>query len=354
VSVDPLDLGGRLAQLLATGRRISTYKLATLDALLQHCLENPVSEDASLRVSLHDVAGRVVEAYWPQVRVFGVHGVLRQMQPGRPGAVSLIDTVTKLRQTAEKRGLSTAAQFRAAEPTEWAAVLRKVAVTLARQPILRLQKTGGREPGVAFLYDDSWLSDDVSLRILDAHDWSLELFPGVPSALARLSPMLQPVVQQWWVADVQRLNSADLEIPDLHAFLFDTNRIAVARLAPGLREHQDNRCFYCRGSLSRQVHVDHVLPWSRVAIDGLRNLVLADARCNGDKSATLPAVDHVARALARGEEDLVEVAKPLRWPVETERVIGAARGLYRATSTGSPLWRQPGLYDFWAGQPLPA
>ncbi|MFD0482338.1 HNH endonuclease domain-containing protein [Kineococcus sp. GCM10028916] len=351
--MDPLDLGDRLAQLMATGRRVSTYKLATLDALVQHCLENPVFDDVGLRVPIRDLASRVFEAYWPQVRVFGEHGVLRQNEQSRAGTVTVVDTVRSLRSGAEQRGLFSVAQFKEAAPHEWAATIRRLSITLAQQPLFALQRTGGREPGTAFLYDDSWLSKKTTVSSLDAHDWSITLFAGVPSALARVSPMLQPVLQQWWVDDVQRHNSAELEIPDLRAFLFDANRAGVARLAPGLREFQQNRCFYCKRTLSGAVHVDHVLPWSRVAIDGVRNLVLTDPRCNGDKLATLPVVDHVQDVLARSEVDLQAVAAPLRWPVETERVRNAARGLYRSTGSGSPLWRAPGVYDFHDGTAVP-
>ena len=347
--MDPLDLGARLAQLMATGRRVSTYKLATLDALVQHCLENPVPDDAVLTVPIRDLASRVVEGYWPQVRVFGEHGVLRQNEQARAGTVTIVDTVRSLRSGAEQRGQFSVAQLREASPEEWATTLRRLSITLAQQPLFALQKTGGREPGTAFLYDDSWLSKKATVSTLDAHDWSITLFAGVASALARVSPMLQPVLQQWWVEDVQRHNSAELEIPDLHAFLFEANRTAVARLAPGLREYQQNRCFYCARTLTGTAHVDHVLPWSRVAIDGARNLVLTDPRCNGDKLATLPVLDHVRDVLARSEMDLRAIAAPLRWPVETERVRSAARGLYRSTGVGSPLWRAPGLYDFHDG-----
>ncbi len=238
---------------------------------------------------------------------------------------------------------------RVADHTGWTRTRRSVAQTLAQQPLYALQKTGGRSPGTAFLYDDSWLSKKVTVVELDAHDWSVDLFPGVPTALARVSPLLQPVVQQWWVDDVQRHNAAELDVPDLHAFLFGADRAAVARLAPGLREFQENRCFYCDQRLGTRIHVDHVLPWSRVPLDGVRNLVAVDPRCNGDKLATLPAVQHVRDLLARPEADLQTLAAPLRWPVDTERVRGAATGLYRAATAGSPLWRAPGLYDFFDG-----
>ncbi|WP_380172349.1 HNH endonuclease [Kineococcus sp. DHX-1] len=347
--MDALDLGARLAQLLATGRRVSTYKLATLDALLQHCLENPVGDGEPLRVPIPALAERVVEAYWPQVRVFGEHGVLQQVQHTRAGAVTILSTVRDLQHDAQARQAWTPAQMRLADPRRWSADVDRIALTLARQPVFRLQKTGGRDPGVPFLYDDSWLHDDVSRSALAQHNWCVDLFSGVPTALARVSPLLQPVVQQWWVDDVQRHNAAELDVPDLHAFLFGADRAAVARLAPGLREFQENRCFYCDQRLGTRIHVDHVLPWSRVPLDGVRNLVAVDPRCNGDKLATLPAVQHVHDLLARPEADLQTLAAPLRWPVDTDRVRGAATGLYRAATAGSPLWRAPGLYDFFDG-----
>ncbi|MEW1959552.1 HNH endonuclease [Kineococcus sp. NPDC059986] len=348
--MDALDLGARLAQLLATGRRVSTYKLATLDALLQHCLEHPVGEDDGLRVSIPELAERVVEAYWPQVRVYADLGVLRQNEQSRPGTTTLLERIAQARRAAEGTRNASVAQWRTNDPGTWARTRRSVAHTLAQQPLFALQKTGGRSPGTAFLYDDSWLHKKVSVVDLDAHDWSIDLFPGVPTALARVSPLLQPVLQQWWVDDVQRLNAAALEAPDLHGFLFGADRAAVARLAPGLREFQDGRCFYCAKPSGASVHVDHVLPWSRVPLDGVRNLVAVDPRCNGDKLATLPAVEHVRDLLARPEADLQALAAPLRWPVDTARVRSAATGLYRAAAAGAPLWRGPGVYDLFDGR----
>ena len=340
---DPLEVGARLAELLATGRRVSTYKPAVLSALLQHCLEHPAAPDAVLAVPLEDLADRVVDLYWAQVRTFGAAGVLRQNeQSGR----SIPDRVLELRREAQARGLATWSQLRLAAPQLAGRARREVARVLAQQPLTALQTAGpGRAAGQAFLYDDSWLHKKVTAAELDAHRWSVELRPGVAHALARVAGLLQPVLQQWWVSDVERLNRDVTGAPDLHGFLFGASRAAVARLAPGLVELQAGRCFYCRTRLGADVHVDHVLPWSRVAIDGLANLVAADPRCNGAKSATLPALDHVVAALARPAAPLEELGGALRWPVERPRVAAAARGLYSGSPPGTPLWRAPGVLD---------
>ncbi|WP_369055602.1 HNH endonuclease [Kineococcus terrestris] len=344
-ALDPLDVGARVAGLLATGRRVSTYKLATLSALLQHCLEHPAGPGDTLVVPITDLADRVVELYWTQVRPFGRLGPLRQNEQADRSTRTLLDRVAALRASAAAAGLASPAQARAADPAGWARERREVARTLAQQPLFALQRTGGGDRAEPFLYDDSWLSKKVTTRELDAHGWSVELLPGVAHALARVSGLLQPVVQRWWVVDVQRMNRAELAAPDVEAFLFGADRIDLGPVRAGLRDLQSGTCFYCGAGLGAETHVDHVLPWSRTGIDGLANLVLADPRCNGDKSATLPALHHVSAALHRPPGDLAALAAPLRWPLERERVLGAARTLYRTSPPGTPLWRARGAYD---------
>ena len=76
-------------------------------------------------------------------------------------------------------------------------------------------------------------------------------------------------------------------------------RTALAAVREPFKEAFGPHCFYFAAHLPANNPVDHVLPWSLVGIDGLANLVLACARCNGDKSGALPAVTIVDRVLAR-------------------------------------------------------
>ena len=90
--------------------------------------------------------------------------------------------------------------------------------------------------------------------------------------------------------------------------------------------------------MGSDAHVDHVLPWSRVGIDGLANLVLACPSCNTSKSQLLPERLHVLRALDRGRDPITELAASIDWPVQFDRVVTSARGLYASQPEGSPIW----------------
>jgi hypothetical protein len=71
---DPLLLGQRVVAILETGVRTATYKLATLMALIDHCIENlPDASADMLQVPIPELARRALEIYWRQVRPFDGH-----------------------------------------------------------------------------------------------------------------------------------------------------------------------------------------------------------------------------------------------------------------------------------------
>jgi hypothetical protein len=122
-------------------------------------------------------------------------------------------------------------------------------------PLPRLQKLPGSATNGAFLYDDSFLGEDVSRAHCPCH--------GQP----------------------------------------DRSRPAVV---PGR-----NR-------------------WSR-------QLVLACARCNGDKGGAMPAIGIMDRVLGRDLAVLEQISAELAWPIQRDRVIAAARGLCRGNPR-IPTW----------------
>lgn len=334
-SADPLLLGQRVIAILETGLRTATYKLATLMALLDHCIENlPDSPGATLRVPLVELAHRILDIYWPQVQPFDGHELRQSTQP----RARILIAVTTLRAASGRLTRSVdVARLRA--PTAYEAAIDEVVMCLAQQPLHRLQRLPGSSTSDPFLYDDSFLHDHVSRSTLRKHEDAIELKPGVAHSLARLAGLLKPALEIMWVEDVRRMNKfLDAEVPDVAGHLFGRERTALAAVRAPFKEAFGPHCFYCGVHLPANNPIDHVLPWSLVGIDGLSNLVLACARCNGDKRGALPAVRLVDQVLQRDRQVLEQIATQLQWPTQHERVVAAARGIYRGQPTGLPTW----------------
>lgn len=337
---DPLTLGQQLVAVLEGGHRTATYKLAVMVALLDLAVESvPDDPAAAVPIDIDDLTERVMAQYWTQLRPLDEkqHVILRQSRDGR-GVV--FDRLTALRDacaTARLREVPIESA-KLSVPQAYSTAHQAIKKNLVRYPLKLLQRvgTGAYE---CFLYDDEWLGTDSSRTIVD-HGNRIVLFPGVCHTLARLAPLVKPAFQLAWVDDVRRMNSDVLgDEPDIAAHLFGAERVSLARPAAVLGDHFGNDCFYCNSHLRAERHVDHVLPWSRVGIDGLTNLVLACQSCNLNKSDLLPDPDHVTRALGRGRTVLDDLAGEIRWPSQYDRVASAAHGLYSTQPTTTPIWR---------------
>jgi hypothetical protein len=335
VGNDPLLLGQRLIAVLETGRRTATYKLATLMALIEHCIENlPEQPDDTLRVPLPALAHRVLEIYWQQVRPFEGNELHQST-----GSRARILSAAKELGVASGRATGSVDIARLRAPAAYDRYIDEVVLCLAQQPLHRLQKIPGSSTSDQFLYDDSFLHDHVSRSALRANGDAIELKPGVAQGLARLAGLLRPALEIMWVDDVRRMNKfLGVEVPDVAGHLFGRERTALATVRQPFKDAFGPRCFYCGAHLPANNPIDHVLPWSLVGIDGLSNLVLACARCNGDKSGALPTMGIVGRVLARERDVLEEIASALQWPTQHERVVAAARGIYRGQPAGVPTW----------------
>ncbi|WP_304106564.1 HNH endonuclease [Mycolicibacterium bacteremicum] len=330
-AIDPLLLGQRVVAILETGQRVATYKLASLMALIDHCLENlPEQPSDTLAVPIGALAHRVLDLYWRQVRPFEGHE-LRQSS----GEKERIPRAARTLRSASGAASLSAAMLSA--PTVYESSVVEIGLCLAQQPLYRLQRLpGAHDP---FLYDDSFLHSNVSRRTLRAHGNAIVLNPGVATGLARLAGLLKPALEIMWVDDVRRMNKfLTAEVPDIAGHLFGRDRTALAAVRGPFKEAFGARCFYCDSALPPDNPIDHVLPWSLVGIDGLANLVLACVRCNSDKRHALPAVGLVDQVLGRDQTMLQEIAEAIRWPTEYRRVVAAARGIYGSQPPGIATW----------------
>ncbi|AZG47166.1 HNH endonuclease [Gordonia insulae] len=334
---DPLTLGQKLVAVLESGRRTATYKLAVLMALLDLAVESvPDDLDAAVDVDLDDLTTRVIELYWRQMRPLDGHR-LRQSSDGR-GVI--FDAVANLRSSVTATHRTPSVDLVVAQGSgEYLVAHATVKQTLVRYPLKLLQNLTTTAENERFLYDDSWMGT-ASKRVIADHGNALTLFPGVCVTLARLAPLLKPAFQLAWVDDVRRMNKSVLDDGlDLAHHLFGADRVSLQRAGDALTERFGPTCFYCSASTRSGRHVDHVLPWSRVGIDGLTNLVLACQGCNSSKSDLLPAPEHVGRALDRGRPVLDGLAAEINWPSQYERVVTAGRGLYATQPPSTPVWQ---------------
>lgn len=342
--VDPgqqlVDLGVQLLDLVRNGSRTTTYKPATLlalvDVLAVHADQQGRVPDA---VSLEALGERVVALYWPQVREYdgldrtGV--VLRQISDRQKGSVILRE-VRELYELARGRGIRSPTQAALHLPDEHRSTVRRVTQNLARYPLARLQRPGGWREGQPYerlLYDDSVFGSERPRTSV------LRLHAGVGERLLALSALLTPVLQSEWTQQVASLNALPSE--DLRAHLFGRERSDLGGVREALRELQQGRCLYCAGALRGGGQVDHVVPWSLHPQDAIENLVLAHDRCNGSKSAYLLDLEPLSAWAERDLPELAATAAALGWVSAPGAVFSTARSAY-AHSSAARLWSPAG------------
>lgn len=329
-----VTLGVRLLDLVRGGARTTTYKPATLLALVEVLAAHADAQgNVPDRVDVRELAERVLALYWPQVHDFpGPRPYLKQSNDPSKGAV-ILDAVRELYEAARAQGLRSPWRTSVLLPREYDRAVRRVAANLCRYPLTRLQRPAGFREGQDYerlLYDDSAFGAGVRA--------SLDLHPGIGERLLSLSGLLVPVLQAEWTQQVAALN--DLPSQDLRAHLFGRDRQDLQPVRERLRILQRGRCLYCDGALRTGGQVDHVIPWSLHPQDAIENLALAHDRCNGSKSAYLLDVEPLAVSAHRDLDELAEIARAVDWRSAPARVFSLARAAY--TYANAALLWSPG------------
>jgi hypothetical protein len=338
----------RLLQVIDEGRRTATYKLALLLALIDGCAA-AADERGAAPSTLHtrDIARHVLAIYLPQARGYLVEPAadplrLRQITNKRS---TVLGAVVRLHMIGEDSGDRTFRALEVHHPDELHRCLDEVERTFARYPIRLLQVVGTEHR--PFLYDVDW-GESVSLTTLHRPGGGVVRFrPNAADELLRLAPLVRPLIELHWVRMVAAINHLDLEGDRLRAHLFGAERSRFpAQLRSGLRELQDDRCFYCAERFGSRVEVDHFVPWARWPNDAVENLVLADA-CNSHKRDHLAAARHARRwsqRAATSARDLAEIAATARWTSDERRTLAIGRSSYFHLPSGTPLWSLAGTF----------
>ncbi|MBN4927216.1 HNH endonuclease [Hoyosella rhizosphaerae] len=312
-------------------------------AMIDVCVENEVGPEATFAIPISELTHRVIGYYWRQVRPYAEHGILHQSS--QKAAIPAF--IAHTRPILQAKKLHTPEAAREVGDPDYFSLVNKVQRKLIHNPLTYLQTPNAKSfTGTTdFIFDSSAFSNKMTSAELDAIGWMIVLKPGVAHAMRELAGLIRPVIEIMWTDDVVRWNRHELETDDLAGFLFGSDRSSLAVVGPHLRDLQNNRCFYCDTKLPKTLHIDHVIPFSKVPLDGIANYVAADARCNLDKSATLPIREHTDRALARDKTDLASISEHTRVPVLLTRTQKASAGIYNGLPPGVPLWVGRGSYS---------
>jgi hypothetical protein len=217
--LDPQTLYRNVIHVLENGQRTSTYKLATTAALVDISIKHrPTIASGVLDVPLAELARGVIGLYWNQLKPF--HGT--QLRQSTQPKSRIFDEVEALRSAADcPEHDSTFEAAAKLAPGVFRRVVDEVSVCLAQQPLPRLQRTAGSAKSFSFLYDDSFLHDNVTRAALARHRFAIQLKPGVAHGLAVHGEQIRLIVQNMWVDDVLRINRLDSdERPRIEEHLF--------------------------------------------------------------------------------------------------------------------------------------
>jgi hypothetical protein len=346
-ALNAIGFAERVLTLLDEGSYNTTYKFAVLLGLMDLVIEKS-NKDGSLAntVTTRQLAEKVIEIYWNHVSVYA--GMCGELLQGKSGQAEILGQIKKFR---EKNGYATLFKSRIFDFSGYKSLVDYTEKKLIEMPLPRVQYFGKQE--IRFIYDIAYSKvAPMDLCEVTAHqrglnsefDNRIHLLPHVADYLVNLNGLLRPIIQRTWAMEVAKINK--LEESRLEKFLFGAERAGAAKLAPALREFQNNKCFYCGkpfGVTSKLPEVDHFVPWARFPNDGLANYVLAHSACNGSKSDHIAAIDHFAEWMRRNHSatelsDLQHIAVAHNWDLKSQESVNIAKTLYLRLQPEVELW----------------
>jgi len=351
----------RLLEVIDSGRRTATYKLALLMALLDLCARRGGPDGRAPSVLYtREIAERVAAIYWPQMMPYRRGPAVIELRQITLPRSAITGAVLELRRAAEATGVTSLSLARQRLAGEYAQMLDRVEVAVAEQPLPRLQTVGSAEQALPFLYDIGWGPRESfsprRLRRAGPAGLPVRLRPGASEQLVRLAPLIRPLVELHWTRMVATINHVATEEQDLYRHLFGRDRLVPPKaLREGLASLQAGRCFYCREPFHRAPEADHFIPRVRCGIDAVENLVLADRSCNNDKRDLIPAPPLVDAWASRNREHqgtLASLASICGWDSDPAGTLAVARTIYRHLPAGlAPFWRGTGHVDITHARP---
>jgi len=148
------DFAERLLEVIDSGRRTATYKLALLMALLDLCARRSGLDGRAPGVLYtREIAERIAAIYWPHMMPYRRGPTVIELRQITAQRSAITGAVLEFRRAAQAAGVTSLSRARQRLPGGYAQMLDRVEVAVAEQPLPRLQTVGSTEQALSFLYD---------------------------------------------------------------------------------------------------------------------------------------------------------------------------------------------------------
>lgn len=133
----------KVLELLDEGRYTATYKYAVLLALLDLCLETTSSSGAPPEtVTTRQLAGKVVELYWPHAITFAGQSPPVVLRQNTTGQAEIGSTIRRFREQHAPDSSAPHWESHLTAPAAYERLVRDVEWKLIEMPLARLQTMG--------------------------------------------------------------------------------------------------------------------------------------------------------------------------------------------------------------------
>ncbi len=350
--------GEEVLNLLHRTRTVSTYKYAVLLGIIDLCMEHNLVHDGDKEsITTRQLAEKVMALYWPQTLPYKKQTDSPPLKQNSGNQAKILSLIIDFKKHLGD-GSVTLSKAILADKDEYEKTVREIEWTLIHMPLPKLQRVdhASNELLYSIGWDDNVKRGQVSeyQRAKPSSDFDnlIRLQHGVADNLASLSSLLRPLIHNLWMTQVAHLNKKKLEDSQLEEYLFGASRIPLTPIKNRLRDIHKDECFYCGGKLPNSYEVDHFIPWARYPDNGIGNLVVADRKCNGNKSDFLASEDHLEKwrdHIDETSDDRIQLARDKKWEGDMGRTTGVATTIYSALTGDASLWQ--GIDRFASAKP---
>lgn len=291
-------------KLIREGNYDNTYKMAWAKAIVVICLylNKKYDElDYKVEIQLFDISKEMIKFYWNQTIFFNlIQGSNIQKRPALVTLVKeMIEDYYKMIGTRKPTFFENASVVINQKDKDYLnRKYKKGALILKQNVAFRFLRVNNQNIKTVYEYEMGWNSLFMQKELV--------------KALAEEYEDLFDIINYRWSLILEnfnmspRVNKKVRIIDDV-----DVKRSSLARFDKYLDlENSEHKCFICGKKINvNELARDHVIPWSYLYDDNLRNIVYVCQSCNSIKSNIIPSPETILKLKSRNKKLLYILEK---------------------------------------------